>query len=660
MTFNFDDDPTTVTASTKKVEGSTFYFDDVPGTGSKDTVSKDSDPKDKPQEPSKQGTTMDMVDRIKRSFGRYSEGAIGMALGEEKEKHSNPLGLPELTHGETLKAPLRDALGRHAQSQDVLEEEAKKNSPLATMLVGIPSEIAASTAFLGAAGSARKVVGQGIKEGSKALAKNMASASLISGAQSEVLGDDMLTGAAIGGAAATAFPAAGKLLQGADRLVGAVLPTGRLSSYVASIFQPKQLAKKELAKQVSRQISGADDLTDMQIAAKLRKTQGVKEATPAQLLGGEDLVSKQNTMVVDEGAKKALMQKNAVQIKTATTQLRESLDNITPEGLEETTAKASKLFAMADKHFADPANKVRPKVTEAITNNKALTDIALKLNKQQQGEAVNLGNESFGMIQAIKAKIDDKIFTGVHAPVGSKKPDKNIIRGLRDAREVLMAPLRKDKTLMEALETSQKVIVRNNWETKLSEAMEVVPTGQGGLKQINNHLFGGGPKQSLAKKTEFLEDVYKTGGDVEQAKKVIRTLKQFTEAPLTKLAGSAAEPTVDTALTGGTKAIVQRFASHDGLSEYKQAVLDLMLSGPKWKKQITKFLETPEGSPERSAGIVRLLKLVLSKPLLKTKVGGSTTKVSTQDVSKAVASGAPVATSAVTPKEKKKQGYLSR
>lgn len=557
-----------------------------------------------PQEQDFMQTMQDHLDVFNRQFDRMAANAIGFGAK----------ALSYISGGDGS-TPTVD---KYQAAKDVLEQEALQRTPSA-----YASKIAGN-------------VGAGIAYGAPAL--------LLPGGLEPMVNRNLATiGSAVAGNAATGY--AIDKLQGGDGVMGAALgalsvPTTAFvrgvsqalpgadvgpSGYLTKIFNPKKAAMLDLQENLRAGVQGTTKGTEA-----LARMQNAEDTggflTPAEAVGAPISPNKSQSSLANLESKlePSGPVRVATEIKTNARgqnyldRVGKIIDDITPEGLNQ--AK------IAQDVIRNNMKKVEIPTVEAPDGLGGTIKSSPILNKLKQNpyiaeafdDMTNNTKSSFGKlpdtnlskIDMVKRNLDDKLWNNtIGIRDGAKlQVDPSVAHDIRNALGELKTAFDNVQvadgvTYADARKLSQKIQFQKN----VAETLEKT-TGSNPLQKYYKAFMSNDEKVNT-----FLHYVDESGGDVENAKKIVSVLDSITQGKIEK--NTAIESAGGTSLSS----ILGKLTEPRG---YRDALTELITDQKQWGPLLKNVVDAPK--TQQAEELAKSLQVVQSswkntgKGLLKT------------------------------------------
>lgn len=533
-------------------------------------VSQNSVPQQSQLPPEKDpGLGVALLDVWNRAFERVAEGTIAKvsgAIGAENFKN------------ETIKM------------QKQKEKEAaisRAYHPVAAGIMDIPSNISSYLAFGGVAAPISGAVIPAIGVGSGIAAGQAYLGSPADATFKESLDNAIDTGfksAGLGAGLSVAgqgFKAAYKDLAGKlDDALPSTAPKGidygkgqlKESNLLQKTFTPKKAAEKDLAMKVSQEAN-----PNLALPKK-----GQPNLTPAEAIGGENMREFELRTMVSDKTKGMLNARQQEVVGKATQDLQNTLDNMGPS--KEAIVQKNKIYENLS-NVTVPQDQLDDLLSNPsiATRYKEILDTVDQTAKMRATPA-----NSLAKIEATREAISREIWTNKNpALVSNPKPLKpSELRALQEAYDQVNSTM--DNVypeLVAARKTAERLQVQKLYTDALDSIKNTKGNVEPTLDQVANKFFG-----SVKQKRYFLENVERTGGNVENAENIIETiqhLKGSTVNDLLKKAPNTRGVYFGASPEGTIQQIYQRLTE----GRYNAQLVRLMLSSNgEWQNIVKKIM----------------------------------------------------------------------
>lgn len=516
-----------------------------------------------------QGPGMAIIDRWNRAFGRIAEGTIA--------KISSAIG------AENFKNKTID----YQKQQEKEAGISAKQHPIATAITAPIADTAAYLAFGGAAAPISGAVVPAIGIGSGIAAGQSFLGSPADATFKESLDNAINTGfvsAGLGAGLSVAgqgFKAAYKDLAGKlDNALPSLAPKGvdygkgqlKESNLLQKTFTPKKAAEKDLAMKVSQEAS-----PNLSLPKK-----GQPNLTPAEAIGGENMREFELRTMVSDKTKGMLNARQQEVIGKATQDLQSTLDNMGPT--KEAIAQKNKIYENLS-NVTVPQDQLDDLLSNPsiATRYKEILDTVDQTAKMRAAPA-----NSLAKIEATREAISREIWTNKNpALVNNPKPLKpSELRALQEAYEQVNSTM--DNVypeLIAARKTAERLQVQKLYTDALDSIKNTKGNVEPTLDQVANKFFG-----SVKQKRYFLENVERTGGNVENAENIIETIQHLKGSPVNDLLKKS--PNMKGVYFGTSgEGIVQQIYQRLTEGLYNKQLVKLMLSSNgEWQNIVKKIM----------------------------------------------------------------------
>lgn len=557
---------------------------------------------------------MDKVEIMNRGFQRVALGGLQLlnrGVRETAGRFSDSINQDSLALDRRI-----DASNQRGE-QRYQDAYARTPSLTADIIGKVGGAVLGTAPLMGSGGGALATIGRGIAGGVLGGAEDY------SANDKERMGK-MAMGGALGGAlsgAAVGISAAGQSL----------FPSIGTSSFVKKMFQPKAAAIQDRASDI---VTDAGDDVGAALA-KVRKVQaeGTMGRTPGEAIPGVVTRAHELSSVADDidkaavskvaqasqnyGKKEiysAIARMATPKVKTLQNDSFKAMEEefVSPEGvLSNTPSKVAvektspivsssgapiKTLEMTDKY-----------IPEIIKDDKILTSNFKKVMAAQSEKWNNLPSNSVAKLHKVKDLIDDELYKAEPNKAGviTKEISPDRENALIEAKNKLTRTLEQSPSYNAAMAATQKIKTQEWYEAAVRS--KAVKAGQGGklsVDELHQALFN-----TTAQKQKFIRDVAATGGNPEQAQKVLQLSDSLRQSPTMRILKRMNDGESIVAVYGKDVGVIQKFISKLTVDKYRKALLDVTLSGDQWADDIAKVLSTKGEIPKAKEFYKMILKV---------------------------------------------------
>lgn len=537
------------------------------------------------QETSVPSSFMDKVDIFNRGFERYALGGLQML-------NNVPVLGRALPTDEQLAA-------KNAQSEANYQQAyARTPSPVVDFLGRTGGAITAATPAAMAtttAGPAGLVgaVGQGAATG--------AMSGLMDYSENT---SDRLEKGLIGGAVGGAFGAAA---FGAGQLFQAISPKIGASSFVKKFFQPKAAAVDDIASAIKTDYAGnipraLDDIANAPAGATPGEALG-KGASQVGVLRNQEA-----SIPLDASAKQSVSENIIPRVNDAKKGIYEAIGRMGTPKVKQ--AKSDAFAAMNDEFISPDGSLVKGApvstnyVPEFIKENPILSTKYAEVANAQSKAISSLPDNSVAKLHQVEASIKMDLFNAVPNPktgiaLKALEPDEKM--ALIEAQRAIRPILEQSDEYSKAMAASSS-LEKHNYYQELIKTKKADAGAKGSLSL--DQVFDTVIPQKM-RQQQFIKAVTDTGGDPTAVRQLVDIADSLRKAPLwetlkgNKIGGQG--------LNGGNVSMIKQFVSDLTMDRYYKAMLDITLSGDKWKPMISEVLKA-ESEQAQQIGFLSLLK----------------------------------------------------
>jgi hypothetical protein len=520
---------------------------------------------------------MDKVDIFNRGFERYALGGLQMLNG-----------IPVL--GRAL--PTDEQLAaKNAQSEANYQQAyARTPSPVVDFIGRTGGAIAASAPAAMAtttAGPAGLVgfAGQGAATGAMSGIMDY----------SEDTSDRMMKGA-IGGALGGTVGAAA---YGTGALLKSILPNIGASSFVKKFFQPKAAAADDIASAIKTDYAGNVPAALDDIA------KAPAGATPGEALGrGASQVgvlrNQEAAISVSPEAKQAVAENIIPRANEAKKGIYEAIGRMGTPKVKQ--AKTDAFTAMNDEFITPDGGLVKGQpvstnyVPEFIKENPILSSKYDEVANAQSQAYSSLPNNSVAKLHKVEESIKMDLYNAKPNPktgniVKPLAPDEQ--QALIEAKNIIRPVLEQSDEFNKAMAATSS-LKKHDYYQELIKTKKADAGAKGSLSL--DQVFDTVMPQKM-RQQQFIKDVISTGGDPSEIGQLVNIADSLRKAPLwetlkgTKAGGGSAMT--------ANMSMVKQFVSNLTMDRYYKAMLDITLSGDKWRPQISQILQAGSGQTQQ-------------------------------------------------------------
>lgn len=530
------------------------------------------------EDPNDQGAFMAGVDQLNRAFGRVAEGAMGTLAG--------------ILGNDVAK----EHISRYQQSKELEATQSAQQHPTAALTGGILGNVGAGIAYSGGAGKGL------LETAGKAALTGFGLGALsapVDASASEKFNQGMNT-AGISAAFGGGSYLAAKGISAAVKDVG-----GKISGLASGLakdgdtFIPKakqevdysagQLGEPGLLKKALRPKKAAAEHLAMKVSQErnpnLSSVPGQPNLTPGEAIGGENMREFELRTMVSDKTKGMLNARQQQVTERLTKDVQGLLDDMTPEGAAKAKAKVKELYSGLKGVEVDQSD------FDELMTNPSIADRfdELKKNVDASAETRGASDKSLTRLDAIKQHYDKEIFKaknpGLYSDV-EKVVDEDTLKGLNEAKNSIITKIEKVyPQYKDARKVSERVHIQDMYLDGLKRIKETKGDTKPTLNQVYNKMFG-----SVDQRQYFLENVKRTGGNVENAENIIDTLSHIKGSPVNELLKKS--PNTKGVYFGTSpEGIVQQMYQRITEGFYNKELVKLMLSTDgKWQDTVTKIM----------------------------------------------------------------------
>lgn len=549
-------------------------------------------------------TFMDKVEIMNRGFQRTALGGlqlINRGLRETVGRLSPALTEDSRAFDQQL------AASNQRGEQRYQEAYARTPSPITSMAGQLGGSIIGTVPATIAGGpGAAAAVGRGVASGALAGLEDYSASD-----------SERLTKTAVGGLAGGALTGAA---VGISALGKTLFPSIGVSSFVQKVFSPKKAAIQDIAGNIKAD-AGNDAAAALAKVNRVR-AEGIQGRTPGEAIPGPITRAHELSAVADDIDKAAVAKVATTSQNYGKKEIYKAIANMaTPQ----TKALQKDSFKAMAQEYIDNSGKLTTAaptiekrsvlgevggtekyIPDVIKSNKILSQKYNNVMNAESSAVRNLPDNSVAKLHKIKDAIDADLYNaepnkaGVIAKVIS--PDKK--NALIEAKSQLTSLLEQSPSYNAAMAATQKIKTQEWYEAAIRG--KAVKAGQGGklsVDELHQALFN-----STAQKQKFIKDVAATGGDPEQAQKVLQLSDSLRQSPLMRVMKRMNSGESVVSVYGRDAGMIQNLVSKLTLDKYRKALLDVTLSGDKWADDISKVLSAKEGASQAKKYFELMLK----------------------------------------------------
>ena len=557
------------------------------------------------QAPSVPSSFMDKVDIFNRGFERYALGGLQML-------NNIPVVGRALPTDEQLAAQNAKSEANYRQAY------ARTPSPVVDTLGQIGGAITASAPAAMATTMAGPMGGLGATLQGAATG---GMAGLVD--YSENTSDRIakgVTGTLMGGALGGAFYAGGALMENIIPKIGA-------SSFVKKMLSPKEAAVDDIASAIKNDYAGnipraLDDISRAPVGA-----------TPGEAMGrgaGQAGVLRrmESGIPVSPESKQVISDSIIPRAEEAKKSIFEAIGRMGTPKVKQTKAEA--FAAMADDFISPDGSLVKGApastnyVPEFVKSNPTLASKYTEVANAKSEAYSSLPNNSVAKLHKVEESIKMDLYnakpnprTGAIAKILA--PDEQ--QALIEAKNIIRPVLEQSESFNKAMAATSSLKKHDYYQELLkTKKADAGSNGRLSLDQVFDAVIPQKMRQQ-----QFIKDVISTGGEPETVVKLVDLADSLRKAPLWEVLKGGNKSSATT-LGGKSLGAVQQIVSNLTLDRYYKAMLEVTLSGDKWKSEIAQVLKASAGQ-EQQVGFLDLLKKASSKlyhssiPAAATSVG---------------------------------------
>ena len=349
---------------------------------------------------------------------------------------------------------------------------------------------------------------------------------------------------------------------------------GMLKGLKGKLFPGKTKAAQEITSEVAR--TGAQQ-TDETLAAAKRVGVSV---TPAEATGSPILETMEKGARVSKAKQAEISSNITARSDILNKKTRQLAEDMVPEGDEVAAATANKLYKEVD------ATPVETSILERLKQNPIIKRALSVIRKDPTYRADLQKTGTVGELRAANDYISDQI------QGAAKKAKANLVDTRVKLTEELdaIAP-----AYREARSIQQRIILKDKTLTQLDKVTRLAGKTEYTLDQAARTLWGTAKKQN-----DFLGAIKVSGGNVQQAKDIMRLVSATSKSPLASLVGKkpAGMP-----LTGPRElsAVIINSIAKVRSGFYNKGLVNLMMD-PKWSQEAARA--AANNSPAAFAALV--------------------------------------------------------
>ena len=563
---------------------------------------------------------MDKVEIMNRGFQRVALGGLQLlnrGVRETAGRFSDSINQDSLALDRRI-----DASNQRGE-QRYQDAYARTPSLTADIIGKVGGAVLGTAPLMGSGGGALATIGRGIAGG------------VLGGAEDYSANDNermgkMAMGGALGGAlsgAAVGISAVGQSL----------FPSIGTSSFVKKMFQPKAAAIQDRASDIV-----TDSGDDVGAAlAKVRKVQaeGTMGRTPGEAIPGPVTRSHELSSVADDMDKAAVSKVAQAsqnygkkEIYSAISQMatpkvktlqRDSFRAMAEEYIDNSGKLTTAAPTIEKRSVLGEIGATEQYVPDVIKSNRILTQKYKDVMNAESSAVRSLPENSVAKWHKIKDAIDDDLYKAEPNKAGviAKEISPDRKNALIEAKTKLTSMLEQSPSYNAAMAATQKMKTQEYYETLVRS--KAIKAGQGGklsVDELHQMLFN-----TKAQQKKFIRDVAATGGDPEQAQKVLQLSDSLRQSPLARVLKRMNDGESIVAVYGKDVGVIQKFISKLTVDKYRKALLDVTLSGDQWADDIAKVLST-KGEIPKAKEFYRMI--------LKVSGQGAATAASTEQARK--------------------------
>lgn len=594
---------------------------------------------------------MAKVDIFNRQFERMALGTmqfftpdnstVGQAVENVRKEGTGDVVVGEQGYQdawENLKDPMTGEYDQGAYTAQGLGLLGS-NIAYGSLLQGAGSAIGKGIGMMGGAG-ANVVSKAGEFSASHPVISKMINGAAIGGTMTGMEDADTsgekLTKMGIGAFLGGSIPA---LVKGTSKVGEWLTPNKSQSGFLKSVFSPKKAALSDTVENIKSQFNNNidDTITAVEKAQASMKKSGIHQ-TPGEVFDGAKIEEVSGIRPTQEQKNLFIKPNYFTQQNKVKGKLYEIVNKMAPDDVVSNGKVAIK---KTSEEYIDASGKIVNKptinnietktpstivgtdgkpITESIKvtqeeyipkiikENKILSDKYTEVLNGKSPEYQNLPNTSIAKFHKIKDSIDDDLIRSNKNSSGvvEKPLDLDTKLALKHARKILTEQvLSKSENYKVAMKNLQAKAIKDTYQNIVGR--KAMKGKNIGVDEIQGALLNKGITHD-----QFIRDIVKTGGDVEDAKAVIDAIYNLSKSPQKVIVNKPISSDSNfQSIYSKSTAVVQQASGKITDSGYTKAMIELSLD-PEWASKVINVLKTQKG-PKQHDMLMLIVKDVLKK-----------------------------------------------
>lgn len=393
---------------------------------------------------------------------------------------------------------------------------------------------------------------------------------LVPGGTAGKLATRIATGAAAG--AGIGYLSDNTLLGG---IIGGGIPAllGGAKGLLSTIFPGKGKVLSNIQSEIGRQGNAKSIQKTLDAAKRLDVNLSPGEATGSKILKSEE----QGATFLRRNLRQKLADVVDKRSQILESKTQKVIQDVVPEGRAAAKLKAAQIREQVDKVLIPKESlkklQQNPIINDALTKASKSSEYRPDLNKLN----------TVGRFRAVKKVLE------AQENAARTARDFGAAKNISDARKQLVNTLDDvAPAYKESRQISQRLAIQDTFYSEVDKIAVKMGEESPTLSQVANKLWG-----TTKKKTEFLRAISQAGGDVQQAKDMMRILKAVEKSPLDAV---VAKQTGMKAIKGAGQGIIEvglELTNRMRKGWYNKALLNTMLD-PKWATEVSKMASNPK------------------------------------------------------------------